>query len=458
METLAAPIPVSVAESLSVYAILPESLDLTAAFLRPVLTDYITSVTSGPPVWASTRTESCEICERDWIPLSYHHLIPREVHAKVLKRGWHDEWQLNSVAWLCRACHSFVHRMASNEELARGSPMGISPSTLPLLRPPLPPSIFNHHNNSQLTASQTPRFASPTQTEWLQHTNTKVEKASSMSSPDTHSYTLPKTQNFFFHIYTTHAHRIIEDYIARNKKERIRRAKIETDIIRLTHENPDLPISHKVIMHTNTFETFWSEQKIAYDLPDKSLARLEPEYSLMDEVACPAQQGDDSGLSAVENFTTKDKEDDAPNAKKPARGANKKKNNNNSSSSSNNTQPRQPLSNKKNAQPQGIKAPRNRAATAAATTKKPQTAAPSKPKPTTSTSTTTTTRKPTGVIKNVSPKAVSSTAAPSPRGPLSAREAYEQCMARNRNEPKLRGPSSDEEDDDDDGSSESEAE
>lgn len=27
---------------------------------------------------------------------------------------------LNSVAWLCRACHSFVHRLASNEELAKG--------------------------------------------------------------------------------------------------------------------------------------------------------------------------------------------------------------------------------------------------------------------------------------------------------------------------------------------------
>lgn len=23
------------------------------------------------------------------------------------------------MAWLCRACHSFVHRIASNEELAR---------------------------------------------------------------------------------------------------------------------------------------------------------------------------------------------------------------------------------------------------------------------------------------------------------------------------------------------------
>lgn len=119
IEDWTAATPVSVSESLSVYGIVPESLDLTATFTRPVLTDYITSVTAAPPAWASTRVDACEICERDWIPLSYHHLIPREVHAKVLKRGWHEEWMLNSVAWLCRACHSFVHRMASNEELAR---------------------------------------------------------------------------------------------------------------------------------------------------------------------------------------------------------------------------------------------------------------------------------------------------------------------------------------------------
>ena len=66
---------------------------------------------------------------------------PREVHAKALKKKWHPEAMLNSVAWLCRCassvfiasypssraprpgrtrpCHSTVHRVASNEELAR---------------------------------------------------------------------------------------------------------------------------------------------------------------------------------------------------------------------------------------------------------------------------------------------------------------------------------------------------
>ncbi|KAK4863357.1 hypothetical protein LT330_002135 [Penicillium expansum] len=118
LETLFSPIPVSVTDSLLVYGIIPDAADLLD-FLAPVLAEYTSSVTTGPPAWASTRADACEICERDWIPLSYHHLIPRGVHAKVVKKGWHDEWMLNSVAWLCRACHSFVHRMASNEELAR---------------------------------------------------------------------------------------------------------------------------------------------------------------------------------------------------------------------------------------------------------------------------------------------------------------------------------------------------
>ncbi|KAJ5551310.1 hypothetical protein N7461_006008 [Penicillium sp. DV-2018c] len=118
LDSLTSPIPVSVTDSLLAYGILPDAADL-ADFLAPVLAEYTSSVTAAPPVWASTRADACEICERDWIPLSYHHLIPRGVHAKVIKKGWHDEWMLNSVAWLCRACHSFVHRMASNEELAR---------------------------------------------------------------------------------------------------------------------------------------------------------------------------------------------------------------------------------------------------------------------------------------------------------------------------------------------------
>ncbi|KAL4794177.1 hypothetical protein BDV19DRAFT_390454 [Aspergillus venezuelensis] len=117
LEFLSNPLPSSIPDTLQTYGYSPD-LD-PPSLLSKVLTEYIPSATRPPPVWVTTRAEACEICDRDWIPLSYHHLIPRGVHEKVRKKGWHDEWMLNSVAWLCRACHSFVHRMAGNEELAR---------------------------------------------------------------------------------------------------------------------------------------------------------------------------------------------------------------------------------------------------------------------------------------------------------------------------------------------------
>lgn len=118
MENILATIPTSVPDSLESYALLPPTTSLST-FLTPILTSYIATVTASPPIWVTTRSSACEICERDWIPLTYHHLIPKQMHAKAIKRGWHEEWQLNSVAWLCRACHSCVHGIASNEELAR---------------------------------------------------------------------------------------------------------------------------------------------------------------------------------------------------------------------------------------------------------------------------------------------------------------------------------------------------
>jgi 5-methylcytosine-specific restriction endonuclease McrA len=107
-------VPASAADSLTLYL----STDLVSILTRP-LESYITSTTAPPPIYSTTRTTACELCLRSWIPLTYHHLIPRSVHAKALRRGWAEEWELNKVAWLCRACHSFVHRVASNEELAR---------------------------------------------------------------------------------------------------------------------------------------------------------------------------------------------------------------------------------------------------------------------------------------------------------------------------------------------------
>ncbi|KAJ7759581.1 hypothetical protein B0H16DRAFT_594809 [Mycena metata] len=109
--------PVSFADTLISYGIASDA-DASQTFLRKVLADYVVEACAPPPIWSSTRATECEICERE-IPLTYHHLIPRSTHAKVVKKKWHPPSTLNSVAWLCRPCHSVVHHVASNEDLAQ---------------------------------------------------------------------------------------------------------------------------------------------------------------------------------------------------------------------------------------------------------------------------------------------------------------------------------------------------
>jgi hypothetical protein len=87
-------------DSLISYGIV-DDVDGAYEFLRKTVTDYLDQACSPPPIWSSTRTKECEICFRE-VPLTYHHLIPRSTHAKALKKGWHSEAMLNSVAWLCR--------------------------------------------------------------------------------------------------------------------------------------------------------------------------------------------------------------------------------------------------------------------------------------------------------------------------------------------------------------------
>ncbi|RDW78336.1 hypothetical protein BP5796_06188 [Coleophoma crateriformis] len=110
----------SIIDSFQTYSLLPPNRT-PVEFFTPILNTYLTVLTTAPPPPSMTKNQAseCEICERSWIPLTYHHLIPREMHTKVLKRGWHTQDMLENVAWICRACHSFVHRVASNEELAK---------------------------------------------------------------------------------------------------------------------------------------------------------------------------------------------------------------------------------------------------------------------------------------------------------------------------------------------------
>lgn len=119
-------LPPSISDTLCTYGLiasdptLPSLLPSSATvFLLPAFTTYLEYVTRPPPASVATRKDACEICERFWVPLTYHHLIPRFVHDKAVKRGWHKPEDLGNVAWLCSPCHSFVHRFATHEDLAR---------------------------------------------------------------------------------------------------------------------------------------------------------------------------------------------------------------------------------------------------------------------------------------------------------------------------------------------------
>jgi hypothetical protein len=122
LEALLKPLPLTISDSLCSYGLISDASSVER-FLEPILGSFVASAASPPPEFtpslATARPSGCEICGREHLPLTYHHLIPRQIHAKAVKRGWHKEWELNKVAWLCRACHNFVHRIATNEELAR---------------------------------------------------------------------------------------------------------------------------------------------------------------------------------------------------------------------------------------------------------------------------------------------------------------------------------------------------
>lgn len=64
--------------------------------------------------------QACELCGRIQLPLTRHHLIPQSRHNKArTKRQFNKQEMQGEIACLCRACHSQVHAVLSNQELAQ---------------------------------------------------------------------------------------------------------------------------------------------------------------------------------------------------------------------------------------------------------------------------------------------------------------------------------------------------
>ena len=107
--------PPAFTESLLSYSLVASESNASETFSK-IVTEYRQDLADTPPDedfvdtgyelpgkggWRATRKEECEICGRN-CPLTYHHLIPRSTHVKVLRKKWHPPERLNVVAWLCR--------------------------------------------------------------------------------------------------------------------------------------------------------------------------------------------------------------------------------------------------------------------------------------------------------------------------------------------------------------------
>ncbi|WP_106479034.1 hypothetical protein [Phytohalomonas tamaricis] len=63
--------------------------------------------------------DACELCGREDVPLTRHHLIPRTLHGKKrMRKRYSREEMVSSILWLCRPCHSHIHRLFDERTLA----------------------------------------------------------------------------------------------------------------------------------------------------------------------------------------------------------------------------------------------------------------------------------------------------------------------------------------------------
>lgn len=60
----------------------------------------------------------CELCKR-FMPLTFHHLVPKSTHKLVVKRKLFSKDEVNSRGInICRPCHSAIHRLIDHKQMA----------------------------------------------------------------------------------------------------------------------------------------------------------------------------------------------------------------------------------------------------------------------------------------------------------------------------------------------------
>ena len=65
------------------------------------------------------KPTACELCGRTMASLTQHHLIPRTRHRnKRVQKEFKRSEMLMRILWVCRPCHSHIHTILSEKELA----------------------------------------------------------------------------------------------------------------------------------------------------------------------------------------------------------------------------------------------------------------------------------------------------------------------------------------------------
>ena len=65
----------------------------------------------------SMREGLCLICGRN-MPLTFHHLIPKRTHTRMLKSGYNKLFLNTHGVDLCRPCHSHIHKLIPLNDMA----------------------------------------------------------------------------------------------------------------------------------------------------------------------------------------------------------------------------------------------------------------------------------------------------------------------------------------------------
>lgn len=67
----------------------------------------------------SKKIGKCDLCQREEISLTFHHLIPKTLHSKKWFKKNYTETQLNCGIDVCRDCHEAVHDFISEKNLGK---------------------------------------------------------------------------------------------------------------------------------------------------------------------------------------------------------------------------------------------------------------------------------------------------------------------------------------------------